>query len=67
MIERYSTPEMKRLWSDDARFQRWLDVEIAACEVLAEEVGDFFTHARPDATSPSAPGRAQVLPFRRSS
>jgi adenylosuccinate lyase len=36
MIERYSRPEMAALWSDDARYRRWLDVEIAACEVLAE-------------------------------
>lgn len=32
MIERYSTPEMKELWSEQAKFQAWLDVEIAACE-----------------------------------
>jgi adenylosuccinate lyase len=36
MIERYSRPEMAALWSDDARYRRWLDVEIAVCEVLAE-------------------------------
>ncbi len=35
MIERYSRPEMAALFSDEARFQRWLDVEVAACEVLA--------------------------------
>ncbi len=32
MIERYSTPEMKDLWSEQAKFQAWLDVELAACE-----------------------------------
>ncbi len=36
MIERYSRPEMAALWGDDARYRRWLDVELAACEVLAE-------------------------------
>jgi adenylosuccinate lyase len=36
MIPRYSRPEMARLWSDESRFQAWLDVEIAATEVLAE-------------------------------
>ena len=35
MIPRYSRPEMARLWSDESRFQGWLDVEIAATEVLA--------------------------------
>ena len=36
MIERYSRPEMAALWGVDARYRRWLDVEIAVCEVLAE-------------------------------
>ena len=35
MIERYSRPEMTRLFSEQARFARWLDVEVAVCEVLA--------------------------------
>jgi adenylosuccinate lyase len=30
VIARYSRPEMSRLWSDDARYRRWLDVEVAA-------------------------------------
>lgn len=38
MIERYSTPEMKDLWSEQSKFQAWLDVEIAACEAW-EQVG----------------------------
>ena len=36
MIERYSRPEMKRIWSDENKFARWLEVEIAACEAWAE-------------------------------
>ena len=36
MIPRYSRPEMARIWSEQNRFQAWLDVEIAATEVLAE-------------------------------
>ena len=35
MIERYSRPEMARLFTDEARFSRWLDVQVAVCEVLA--------------------------------
>ena len=36
MIERYSRPEMKKVWSDDNKFDQWLRVEIAACEAWAE-------------------------------
>jgi adenylosuccinate lyase len=36
MIERYTLPEMGALWSDQNKFQKWLDVEIAVCEVHAE-------------------------------
>jgi adenylosuccinate lyase len=36
LIERYTLPEMGRLWSEEAKFQSWLDVEIAACEANAE-------------------------------
>src|SRR5215510_4927811 len=36
MIDRYTLPEMGRLWSEENKFQKWLDVEIAVCEVHAE-------------------------------
>jgi adenylosuccinate lyase len=36
LIERYTLPEMGRIWSEEAKFQSWLDVEIAACEANAE-------------------------------
>lgn len=36
MIDRYSLPEMKAIWTDEAKFQRWLKVEIAACEGWAK-------------------------------
>lgn len=36
MIERYSRPEMKRVWSDENKFNKWLQVEIAVCEAWAE-------------------------------
>jgi len=35
VIERYSRPEMRAIWSDDGRYRRWLAVEIAVCEELA--------------------------------
>src|SRR5580698_6746275 len=36
LISRYTRPEMGRIWSDENRFQKWLDVELAATETLAE-------------------------------
>src|SRR5437868_2916992 len=36
MITRYTLPEMGALWSEAAKFQKWLDVELAVCEVHAE-------------------------------
>jgi adenylosuccinate lyase len=36
MIERYTLPEMGGLWSEENKFQKWLDVELAVCEVHAE-------------------------------
>jgi adenylosuccinate lyase len=37
MIERYSRPEMKRVWSDENKFNKWLDVEIAVCDAWTEQ------------------------------
>src|SRR5437762_8363316 len=36
MIDRYTRPEMGRLWSEEARLARWLEVELALVEALAE-------------------------------
>jgi len=36
LIERYTLPEMKHIWSEENKFQKWLDVEIAACEAMCE-------------------------------
>jgi adenylosuccinate lyase len=36
MIERYSRPQMKKIWSEESKFDKWLQVEIAACEAWAE-------------------------------
>jgi adenylosuccinate lyase len=35
VIPRYSTPEMDAVWSDTARFARWLEVELLATEAHA--------------------------------
>jgi adenylosuccinate lyase len=36
VIRRYSRPAMTRIWADENRFQRWLDVELAALDGWAE-------------------------------
>src|SRR5580658_628804 len=36
MIPRYTRPEMGRIWSDQNKFQQWLEVELAASDALAE-------------------------------
>jgi adenylosuccinate lyase len=56
VIARYTRPEMGRIWSDDNKFQMWLEVELAASEALAE-IGEvpqeaaeaLRRHARVDA------------------
>ena len=32
MIERYTLPEMGKIWTEKAKFQSWLNVELAACK-----------------------------------
>jgi adenylosuccinate lyase len=36
LIERYTLPAMGSIWSETAKFQAWLDVEVAVCEAQAE-------------------------------
>jgi adenylosuccinate lyase len=36
MIERYSRPQMKKIWSEENKFDQWLKVEIAVCEAWTE-------------------------------
>ena len=35
MIERYTRPEMGRIWTDENKIRKWLEVELAALEALA--------------------------------
>jgi adenylosuccinate lyase len=37
MISRYTRPEMGRIWELKNRYAKWLQVEILACEAMAEE------------------------------
>ncbi|NOU99552.1 adenylosuccinate lyase [Paenibacillus planticolens] len=36
MIERYTRPEMASIWTEQNKFQAWLEVEILSCEAWAE-------------------------------
>ena len=36
MIAKYSLPEMSKVWSEENRYQKMLDVEVAAVEAMAE-------------------------------
>jgi adenylosuccinate lyase len=44
MIARYTRPEMGRIWSDQHKYECWLEVELAASEALAE-TGEVPTSA----------------------
>jgi adenylosuccinate lyase len=56
MISRYTRPEMGRIWSEENKYAKWLEVELAASEALAE-IGEvpkeaaeqLRRHARTDA------------------
>ena len=37
MIPRYTRPIMAKLWSQENKYQKWLDVEILACEALSQQ------------------------------
>ena len=40
MIERYTRPALRKIWSEENKFSTWLEVELLACEALAER-GDI--------------------------
>lgn len=40
MIERYSREEMSNIWTDQNRYEAWLEVEILACEAWSK-LGDI--------------------------
>ena len=56
MIDRYARPEMARIWADEGKLERWLDVELAALDGWAElgtvpaaDVASIREHAVPPA------------------
>jgi adenylosuccinate lyase len=36
MIDRYTLPEMGRIWNEESKYRAWLEVELASAEALAE-------------------------------
>src|SRR5437762_1130553 len=36
VIDRYSRPQMRDIWADQRKFQIWLEIELLACEAMAE-------------------------------
>ena len=36
MISRYTRPEMAKVWTEDNKYQAWLEVEILASEAWAD-------------------------------
>jgi len=54
MIERYTRPQMARVWSEQSKADKWLQVEIAVCEAWAErgvippQAMEKLRHARYD-------------------
>ena len=36
MIERYTRPAIGRIWTEENKLAKWLEVELLACEALAE-------------------------------
>ncbi len=63
MIARYARPAMAKIWSDESRLARWLDVELAALEGWAE-IGalpaDDVTEIRAHAVPPSPERVAEI-------
>jgi len=52
MIPKYSRPDMAAIWSDQGKYDRWLQVEIAVCDAWAvrgdipREAAEKIRHAR---------------------
>ena len=64
MIPRYSRPEMSSIWSEERKLQIWWEVELAACEALAE-IGEMPQEAIAALRAASAPSPEAVLEIER--
>ncbi|MFQ5663537.1 MAG: adenylosuccinate lyase [Terriglobia bacterium] len=63
MIARYTRPAMGRIWTDENKLAKWLEVELAACEVLAEcgQIPPEAAQKLRAAAQPPAPQRVAAL------
>jgi adenylosuccinate lyase len=63
VIARYSRPEMSRIWSEEGKLARWLEVELAALDAWGElgavPAGDVAT-IRANAVTPTAERVAEI-------
>jgi adenylosuccinate lyase len=57
MIKRYTLPEMGAIWTEENRYRKWLEVEIAACQANAEAGNIPADGGRGDSTE-GAPSRS---------
>jgi adenylosuccinate lyase len=63
VIARYSRPEMSRIWSEEGKLERWLEVELAALDGWAEVgavPGDDVAAIRAGATAPTPDRVAEI-------
>jgi adenylosuccinate lyase len=44
MISRYTRPEMGRIWTDQRKYETWLEIELLVCEALSQ-LGEIPTEA----------------------
>ena len=68
MIERYTRPEMARLWTDEYRFEKMLQVELLASEALVhKKVVPAAALAKMKASALGSMSRASAKSKKRSS
>ena len=59
MIERYTRPEMGKIWTPENRYQAWLRVELAVCEAW-NRVGEISDADKRSARKPILPSIAPL-------
>ncbi len=64
MIPRYSRSKMSAIWSEERKLQIWWDVELAACEALAE-IGEMPQEAVATLQAATPPSPEEVLEIER--
>jgi adenylosuccinate lyase len=65
VIARYSRPEMSRVWSEEAKLERWLAVELAALDAWAQLGAVPAEAAAAVRSSAQAPSPARVAEIER--